>query len=555
MRILSLIILFLYSQVLWAQNTFYAQALSNIFSVEKNIPSVYIDSLYLPDILLQDSLFFIDNHTKVVARLQKTNINPYKNGKWETLSNGQSIWRCHIKVPYAKSIALEYSTFKIPKEGKLFIYPPSKEKILGAYTSRSNNKNDVFGTDFIDGNNLIIEYNAPINSKDSLKLNISGIINRYQKESTNTGFGTSTDCEVNINCEEGNEWGKEAQSIVKILIKSGDIYTYCSGVILNNTAHNCKPYTLTADHCGSNSDSSDRKLWRFYFNYESPDCNNPQKESNINYKSLIGCRLMAHGGNSGDSGSDFRLVKLIEDIPPEWNVYYAGWDIEKYDSINGGGVGIHHPNGDIKKISTYKRTVEEYDPYGNNLKEAFWEVFWTATKNGFGITEGGSSGSPLFSNLGLVIGTLSGGSSYCNENDKKMPDFYGKMSYHWASNGSDSTQQLKYWLNPTNENISYIQGSYYPCNDQKTMTFEKFTVFPNPTTGRLYIADTDMKNLTNAQVDIYNLSGILVKSFILSTKIDIQNIDISQLSSGMYILIIKSKKEVFTSKIILFQEK
>ena len=546
--------MFLFSQVIWGQKTFYAQPLSNLLSVKADIPSIYVDSLFLNDILIQDSIFFLDNQNRIVARLQKTNINPYQNGKWEILNNGQKIWRCRIYVPYAKAIAIEYSKFKIPKGGKLFIYNPSKKVILGAYTSASNPKSGVFSTDFIKGDNLILEYNAPLlEEKDSFILNISGIINRYQKESEGTGFGTSTSCEVNVNCEEGENWKKEAQSTVKILIKSDDLYTYCSGVVLNNTAHNCIPYILTADHCGEKSDSSDYQLWRFYFNYESPDCNNPENENTINYKSLVGCQLIANGGEGGESGSDFRLIKLNNEIPPEWNVYYAGWDIEIQDSISGGGVGIHHPNGDIKKISTYKQTLEEYDPYGNNLKEAFWEVRWEATTNGYGITEGGSSGSPLFSNLGLVIGTLSGGSSYCNETDKKMPDFYGKMSYHWASNGSDSTQQLKYWLNPTKENITYLLGAYYPCSSQNnTMIFEDFSVFPNPTNGKIYIGAPEIKDLANAQIYIYSLRGILVKSCLLSNKIDIQEVDISEFAAGIYILVVKTKKDIFTKKIILF---
>ncbi|MDD4149990.1 MAG: choice-of-anchor J domain-containing protein, partial [Bacteroidales bacterium] len=48
----------------------------------------------------------------------------------------------------------------------------------------------------------------------------------------------------------------------------------------------------------------------------------------------------------------------------------------------------------------------------------------------------------------LVVGTLSGGSSYCSS--PTSPVLYGKLSYHWTSNGSASSQQLKYWLDPDN---------------------------------------------------------------------------------------------------------
>ena len=39
-------------------------------------------------------------------------------------------------------------------------------------------------------------------------------------------------------------------------------------------------------------------------------------------------------------------------------------------------------------------------------------VGWVSNANGWGVTEGGSSGSPLFNSNGLQIGTLTGGSLY-----------------------------------------------------------------------------------------------------------------------------------------------
>ena len=90
-------------------------------------------------------------------------------------------------------------------------------------------------------------------------------------------------------------------------------------------------------------------------------------------------------------------------------------------------------------------------------------LYWTATQSNHGVTEGGSSGSPLFNPSGNIIGGLTGGQASCNSPD--LPDYYGKFSYSWESNGTDSTRQLKYWLDPNNSGASFLKGSDFDSTD------------------------------------------------------------------------------------------
>ena len=94
-----------------------------------------------------------------------------------------------------------------------------------------------------------------------------------------------------------------------------------------------------------------------------------------------------------------------------------------------------------------------------------WRLTWVATANGHGVTEGGSSGSPLFNyNNGnsRIVGTLTGGSSYCSA--PNSPDIYGKMSYHWDQNTSTGNIKLKTFLDPNNSGVKILDGAYDPCN-------------------------------------------------------------------------------------------
>ena len=105
----------------------------------------------------------------------------------------------------------------------------------------------------------------------------------------------------------------------------------------------------------------------------------------------------------GDTGSDFLLLQLgstqneqstITKLKSSsFNAFWNGWDAN--NTVSSQGVGIHHPAGDIKKISTYTSSIYS-DTYGGNVSGTHWSLSWTSTQNGHGITEGGSSGSPLF---------------------------------------------------------------------------------------------------------------------------------------------------------------
>jgi len=137
-------------------------------------------------------------------------------------------------------------------------------------------------------------------------------------------------------------------------------------------------------------------------------------------------------------------------------------------------VSIHHPSGDAKKISTYTVTLTSSTPnIGGSVMatNSAWRVIWSQTLNGHGVTEGGSSGSPIFSSQGLVVGTLSGGSSSCS--NTSLPDFYGKFDYHWTSNGATNQTRLQPWLDPSNTGITSLQG-YSPGDNFIGLLSESF---------------------------------------------------------------------------------
>ena len=332
-------------------------------------------------------------------------------GLWTTLDDGGKLWQLKISAKNAKALDFVFSKFWLPDGGKFFIFNPLTLETIGAVTSEyllgSKSAPHRFSTAMVKGDNVILEYYQPKDVKD---LPIIEIIKAYYVYNP-TGT-TSCSNEVDVNCSEGADWKKEKNAVARIEIKLQDSY-WGTGALLNCTQANYMPLLLTANHCllGKNDPEpkdalgdSDASDWVFYWNYELAYCDAPNTPSP---KTTYGATIIAN-----NPYSDFALLQLQQDPLSLWDYipYYLGWD--RSGNSGTGGVGIHHPEGDVKKISTYSMTPITM-PF-NSSPSVYWGVNWIATANGHGITEGGSSGSPLINSNHKVIGQLRGSNNSCS---------------------------------------------------------------------------------------------------------------------------------------------
>lgn len=411
-----------------------------------------------------------DNRLVRFGYPHKVSINLINSGTWHTLPSGDKLWQLRIICPDAISINLLYDKFWIPEGGKLFLYTSDRKQSIGAFTSINNKgerKNPKgFATDLLYSDNVIVEYYQPAYVESDAIISISTIVHGYRnidwsfKKGTR-GFGDSEFCQVNVNCSEGDNWQDEKRAVARILVEGT---MFATGALVNSatnaTTLDYSPLFLTANHAIKQGDYDAISKpniygWIFYWNYEASDCSNPPSQPTI--YSTAGATVLA---NNADY-ADFALLQLTED-PINYNPYYLGWD--NSGNSGTGGVCIHHPNGDIKKISTYTMTpisTNRDDTTNINPSGAFWRVRWENTTHGHGITANYSSGSPLLNNSHKVIGQLWGGYSYCAV--PYRPDTYGKFSTSWTGNGnSDYRRRLDYWLDPTGTGTQTLNGSYHP---------------------------------------------------------------------------------------------
>jgi len=376
------------------------------------------------------------------------------SGTWTDLPlQNASLWRLTVKSESAKAIGFGYSSFFMPDGARLFLYNKDRSMVLGAFTSINNTDNHFFANEKVKGDEITLELFVPNKVKNSVSLHITELYYFYRTDESEINKSSGS-CEVNVICSpEGDNWQNQKKGICKLDIKIGSNWFNCSGSLVNNTSQDCTPYVLLADHChydGGYASTSDYNSWVFYFHYEASTCSGTSASGT---QSKTGCTLKAHdtyGSNS--TGSDFCLVQINSAIATSYNVYYNGWD--RTNTATSSGVCIHHPAGDIMKISTFTSTPTSYNVGGTGTH---WLTYWAATTNGHGVTEQGSSGSSLFNSSGKIIGTLTGGNSYCSS--PNQPDYFGKMYYHWDQNGSTSAKRLKDWLDPTNTGVTSLAGA------------------------------------------------------------------------------------------------
>ncbi|MBK9290407.1 MAG: T9SS type A sorting domain-containing protein [Bacteroidetes bacterium] len=365
--------------------------------------------------------------------------------------HGVRYWRTTVVLDRPASVAFYFGHFDPGSNGRLYVTSDESDWV-GAFTRKSSAIGEPFAIAPMRGRKFTLHFELPEGDKDFyIRLSQLGVM---YDEKTEKGFGTSGPCEVNVNCSEGDNWQQQKRGVVRILVRQGSFLFYCSGSLINNTANDGTPYLLTANHCGENASASDYAQWVFSFNYESATCTNPLVEPV--YRTMTGASLVSRAIPGTQSGSDFKLLRLNQNVPAWYQPYYNGWS--RRNQISSTGVGIHHPDGDLKKISTYtsQPVSSGYGTGGNNPNEKYWRVQWSATPNGHGVTEGGSSGSPLFNSDGLIAGMLTGGSSSCSNTSGF--DFYGKFSFSWESNGQEAANQLRPWLDPLNTGQEVLQG-------------------------------------------------------------------------------------------------
>ena len=440
-----------------SQPTAFTYAVQPVTFVERIVP----EPIDIQSIRVEDELREREGGPYRFAIPRTIMITPDANGMWEEIDDDTLLWRIQITSPGARSISLGFTRYLMPPGGSLFIYSADQKQVLGPFTEDDNEGHGQLWTPLIHSDDIVVELTITVSEVSQLELELTYINHGYRGFNpllVDKGLGDSDYCHVNVACPEGDPWRDQIRSVARYHITLADGSFWCTGVLINNTVGNDKNYFLTAFHCFdewldgvlADPDSAAASMV-IYWNFEVSTCSGTTGSESQNQSGAI--------FRAAYNPTDFTLVELDDMPSPAFSVYYAGWD--RGSAAPSSGVAVHHPQGDLKKISFEYQplSVTSFGGYsspgdGTHLRVADWD--YSSTNEG--TTETGSSGCPIFNSSKRITGTLHGGLAACGNDES---DWFGRFYKSWTGGGTSSTR-LSNWLDPLASGVTFLDGKDPP---------------------------------------------------------------------------------------------
>ena len=380
------------------------------------------------------------------------NIDPDTHGQKIVLDNGDQLWRVRIQSPGARTINIFFDWFDLRPGAWMRVSAYDQSDLSKVFTYEQNNINKAIGIWPIEADDVWVEFFEPKEIIGQSRLEIGNVVHGYRttedyKEAK--ALNDSGDCNQDVNCDitppgadpfSINDVKEDVKKSAAMLVTGNT--GFCSGALVNNTANDGAPLFMTANHCMGGSVAG----WAFRFNWRSTvaQCSTTQGSISGSFdQTASGAQLLMNS-----SESDMGLVRITDTgfFNSNPDVVWAGWNRSKVTTpvIT---FGVHHPSGDIQKVCRDDQGgVRNTRSFNGNPSTEMWLISdWD-----LGVTEPGSSGSPLFNENGEIIGVLSGGAAACvGTNDNNRIDYYGRVGVGWDFGTTDSTR-LSNWLDPSN---------------------------------------------------------------------------------------------------------
>ena len=354
---------------------------------------------------------------------------PATHGKWIELGDASvapdqpkpKAYAFGITARNAEGMRLHFTNFSLPAGAKMYVYAAENDKNNFIYEGKGPQGTGEFWTPIIFGDAANIEISGI--KAETASFAISEVAQLYQDPFKSYDYASPAGaCNKDVSCY--TPWDSSSKAVGIVVFNKTDGTYLCSGVMLNNASGDSAPFFGTASHCISQDYEAGSSS--FYFGFRTSACNGP-RPSGAAINPANGAQLLA---TTGEDAIDSTLLLITDALPAGVNL--SGWN--KTDPAQGAAItGIHHPHGDYQRIS-FGATVATDVNF-----PSFHRVRWSPN---LGVTEPGSSGSPLFNSSGEVLGFLSGGFSSCS--NQQGPDYYGRLSqaypYFVAQDGQNYLQ-------------------------------------------------------------------------------------------------------------------
>lgn len=390
-----------------------------------------------------------------------------------TLADGIATWGMAFRSEGAKSMSLCLEDISLPAGGSLTVSDTLGETCAEVWVG-SDSSRAMTPTIFSDA--IVLRYVGPARPRPRFSIVGANCGFRtpapsaWGNKSTPGDYNSSASCEVPVACKEDIANVSTLRRGVCRLILNGRFFG--TGTLVNNTAQDRAPLVVTAAHVVG---SSQLTACEALFGFEEPTCANARELYNRGTETIVGGTLAAF-----DAETDMAVIRLSQTPSLTSRPYWMGWSRTAVTPTDGNVVCVHHPYGDAKKISvsstaapnaTY--TGDQNATGGDFAANSHWFISrWTS-----GATEGGSSGAPLMTAGGKLIGSLTGGAATCRN---PVQDYFWMFSKAWGAS-SDGYPALGAALDPGGMDPEALNGLDLLAGNGETGQVSTFSPTENDT--------------------------------------------------------------------------
>ncbi|APV51367.1 hypothetical protein BWI17_17730 [Betaproteobacteria bacterium GR16-43] len=404
---------------------------------------------------LADDAASTDKRVRIGTRrdVQAESLSGSARLDWHPAAGGGYVASFALAAPGAQALRLGLAVRGLPEGTELRFAgsagSPTSPTVAGAQALQAARLAGLYWTPLTDGEMQTVEITIPAGA-DPARVAIAPreashvAVAAADRFKAAAGPGASQSCHEDVACAApaNAALANAARAVAKMAYTENGITYLCTGTLISDgDAASQVPYFFTAAHC-IDTQAAAATLNTFWF-FEAPACGG---KAAGNYRQLSGGAQLLYSNASTDAA----LLRLSERAPE--GSWFAGWDPSGVS--NGTAlVALHHPAGDLKKLSFGQALTVTPGTGGASYTTAAWIA---------GSTEAGSSGSGIFSLADgeyVLRGGLKGGSAACTNSgrveDPSNRDYYSRLDLEapklreWLAAGPAPLEDYTdMWWNP-----------------------------------------------------------------------------------------------------------
>ncbi len=379
---------------------------------------------------------------------------------WKPVPGGFAA-QAAMSSPQAGALRLAIALAGVPEDVEMvFFGSDAPDRLVGPVrVGDIRDRTAAWWSPVTDGETQTVEFFVPA-SRDprALPLKLTGVSHLFTTVASGfvkrvVDIGDAGSCNVDIKCSmlsSSTPFLNARSAVAQMIFNEGSTLFLCTGTLVNDTSAATQlPWFFSANHCFENESlpfksasqmqsiaNTLNTLWSF----EAVSCNAKSAPPSTQ---LTGGATYIYN----NPGADVLFLRLNDSAPA--GSFFAGWDPNAV-AVGASVITIHHPAGDLKKVSEGSVLRYSSPPVPGGATAPFSEIHWDS-----GTTEGGSSGAGLFSFDGsqyLLRGGLWGGSALCSnpngtDNFSRFDQVYAALRTFLSPTAAPAIDYTDMWWN------------------------------------------------------------------------------------------------------------